>query len=328
MSVAPAAQNNQAEIKVPAPPIELLYAPKISGESHYDRATSMLMAVVVGAALVVGWLGLIYFTNQAYASRVTAPLEIVDVGGGGGGSPDGTPGSTESVDVPGAEAGAQASNVTEESATDLVDPSVQTNTGAMVDPTAVADSDAMSDVDVAPSVSGGGMVATGNKRASKIGTGGPALGFGGHGDGLGREQRWTIIYPQGQTPDDYARQLDALGVELAVPAGPSTLDYINNFSAATPSHRIGPARTDKRLWFLWQSSARKENDAALLKKAGVTVGDKPIFQFYPKAVEDQLARIEVQYRGRNPGEIRVTRFQVVPQGNTFGFSVVAQEYLR
>ena len=57
------------------------------GESFYDRVTSLLMAVVAGAMLVVGWLGLIYMTSQAYASRVSAPLEIVEVYGGGGGSP-------------------------------------------------------------------------------------------------------------------------------------------------------------------------------------------------------------------------------------------------
>jgi hypothetical protein len=41
--------------------------------------------------MVVGLMGLIYLTNQAYASRVTAPLQIVEVSGGGGGSPEGTP---------------------------------------------------------------------------------------------------------------------------------------------------------------------------------------------------------------------------------------------
>jgi hypothetical protein len=301
------------------------FEPKIRGESRYDRVTSMLMATVVGAALVVAWLGMIYLTNKAYASRVTAPLEIVDVGGGGG-SPEGEAGSTESVDVPGAAAGDQASNAMEESATDLLDPQVQATTSATIDPTAVA-SDEMGDVDVAPTMGGTGMVASGPRR-SKVGTGGPGLGFGGHGDGIGREQRWSIIYPPGQTAEDYAKQLDALNVELAVPAGPSTLEYVSNFSAANPTKRVGPHRGDTRLWFLWQSSARKANDAALLRKAGITVGDKPIFQFYPKQVEDTLARLEVQYRGRQPGEIRVTRFQVVPQGASYGFSVVAQETIR
>ncbi len=48
--------------------------PKVRGESRYDKVTSFLMAVVLGAILVVGWLALVYASNQAYASRVTAPL--------------------------------------------------------------------------------------------------------------------------------------------------------------------------------------------------------------------------------------------------------------
>ncbi len=47
---------------------------KVLGESRYDQVTSFLMAVVMGAIMVVGWLALVYVSNQAYASRVTAPL--------------------------------------------------------------------------------------------------------------------------------------------------------------------------------------------------------------------------------------------------------------
>ena len=78
---------------------------KVLGESKYDQVTSLLMAVVLGAILVVGWLALVYVSNQAYASRVTSPLQIIDVFGGGGGSPEGTAGSTEKIDVAGADVG-------------------------------------------------------------------------------------------------------------------------------------------------------------------------------------------------------------------------------
>ena len=77
----------------------------------------MLMAVVIGAVIVVGWLWLVYATNQAYAERVTAPLEIVDVFGGGGGSPEGTPGSTEKIDVPGADVSEAARTIRRSRAT-------------------------------------------------------------------------------------------------------------------------------------------------------------------------------------------------------------------
>jgi hypothetical protein len=298
---------------------------KVRGESPYDRVTSFLMATVLGAILVVGWLALVYVSNQAFASRVTPPLQIIDVGGGGGGSPEGTPGSTEKIDVPGAEASAFASN-NEEEAGDFEEPSVQQTPGAMIDAIAEA-GESMAALDIGPVMPGGGAVATG-KRSSKLGTGGPGLGYGPGDGGVSREQRWSIIFPKGQSPDEYARQLDALKVELAVVNGPNQLVYVSNFSSPEPTKRYGTGQKDNRLYFLWQGAGRKESDLALLKKAGITVGENVVLQFYPPGVEDRLAQLEVRYRGRQPSEIRVTRFQVVPNGNSYDFKVIAQEALR
>ena len=78
------------------------------------------------------------------------------------------------------------------------------------------------------------------------GSGGPGLGFGPGDGGVAPEQRWSIIYKEGQTADEYARQLDALGVEMAVVAGADQLLYISNFSSPTPTKRRPPgaATTD------------------------------------------------------------------------------------
>ncbi|WP_406699923.1 hypothetical protein V5E97_13855 [Singulisphaera sp. Ch08] len=308
----------------PAPPQEGRPEPQVRGESIYDRVTSLLMAIVIGALLVVGWLGLVYATNQAYASRVTAPLEIVDVFGGGGGSPDGTAGSTEKIDVAGAEVAAQASN-NEEVAGDFEEPSVQETPSAMLD--AVADAgQSLAEVDLGAVMPTGGAVASG-RRASKIGTGGPGLGLGPGDGGVPREQRWSIVYNPGQTPDEYARQLDALKVELAVVSGNNQLTYVSNFSNATPTTRRGSGQGDDRLYFLWQGRGRKASDVALLQKAGIEVGEGVVIQFYPKQVENTLAQLEVRFRGKQPAEIRVTRFSVVPKGDGYGFAVLAQETL-
>jgi hypothetical protein len=297
---------------------------KVLGESKYDQITSMLMAVLAGVVLVVAWLGLVYVSTQAFASRVSAPLQIIDVFGGGGGSPDGTPGSTEKVDV-GADAAAMASN-NEEAAGDFEEPSVQQTPGAMLD-VAVEAGQSLAEVDLGAVMPSGGQVASG-KRASKLGTGGPGLGFGPGDGGVPAEQRWSIIYKPGQTADEYARQLDSLGVEMAVVVPPDQLMYISNFSSPTPTKRQGAGRGDHRLYFLWQGRGRKESDITLLKKALVEVGDSVVFQFYPQAAERRLAELEVRFKGRQPGEIRVTRFTVVPSGNGYDFQVAAQEALR
>ena len=299
--------------------------PKVLGESRYDQVTSFLMAVVFGAILVVGWLGLVYVTNQAYASRVTAPLQIIEVSGGGGGTPDGTPGSTEKVDVAGAAAAAFASN-NEEVPGDFEEPSVQQAPGAMLDAVAQA-GETMAEVDLGAVMPSGSTVASG-KRASKLGTGGPGVGMGPGDGGFAPEQRWSIIFKTGDSIEEYARQLDALHVEFAVVVPPNQLQYVSNFSSPEPTKRYGTGKSDGRLYFLWQGGGRKASDIALLKRAGIDVGDNVVLQFYPAEVEEKLRQKEVRYRGRQPAEIRVTRFEVVASDNGYDFKVVAQEALR
>ena len=298
---------------------------KVLGESKYDQITSMLMAILAGAVLVVAWLGLVYVSTHAFAARVSAPLQIIEVFGGGGGSPDGTAGSTEKIDVAGADASAMASN-NEEAAGDFEEPSVQQTPGAMLD-VAVEAGQSLAEVDLGAVMPSGGQVASG-KRSSKLGTGGPGLGFGPGDGGVPAEQRWSIVYKQGQPESDYARQLDSLGVEMAVAVSSDQLVYVSNFSSPTPTKRQGAGRGDHRLFFLWQGRGRKDSDVTLLQKAGVDVGDKAVFQFYPEAAERRLAELEVRFKGRQPGEIRVTRFTVVPSGSGYDFQVAAQEPLR
>ena len=107
------------------------------------------------------------------------------------------------------------------------------------------------------------------RRASKLGTGGPGLGFGPGDGGVSREQRWSIIYNPGQTIGEYARQLDGLGVELAVVSGRDQLTYVSRFSQDVPVKRYGSGQGDDRLYFLWQGRGRTASDVALLQKAGI-----------------------------------------------------------
>jgi hypothetical protein len=315
-----------ARAGAPAPvlPQGGLFEAKVRGESRYDRVTSFLMAVVVGAMMVVGLLAVIYATQQAYASKVTAPLQIVEVFGGGGGSPDGTPGSTEEINVAGADAADRASN-NEEAASDFEEPSVQESPAAVLDAASEV-GESMAEVDVGSVMPSGGPVASG-KRASKIGTGGPGLGFGPGDGGVRREDRWAIVYNPGQSADEYARQLDALGVELGTVSG-NQMVYASRFTNPTPSRRTGSGQLEHRLYFVWQGGARKGSDVALLRKAGIEVGEGAIFQFYPPNVEKILEQLEVRYKGKQPAEIRKTRFNVVSSGAGYAFAVQSQETLR
>jgi hypothetical protein len=307
----------------PTQPEALEPGARIYGESAYDRVTSMLLAVVLGALMVFGWLSLIAATTSAYQARVTRPIEVIEVSGGGGGTPEGKVGSVEAIDVAGGEASDMASN-NEEDASQFEEPTVEARPSAMLDVAEAAKN--LAEVDVSAVMPRGERVATG-KRRSKIGNGGPGYGFGPGDGGVRREDRWSILYKTGQTADEYARQLDAFGVELAIVSG-NQLVYVARLSQSQPTKRLGNPTDDKRLYFVWRGQGRKESDIALLTKAGLDVGEGVIFQFYPARTETILEQLEVRYKGKQPAEIRNTRFGVVQAGNGYGFEVISQEYLR
>jgi hypothetical protein len=283
----------------------------------------MLMASVIGAALIVLWLGLVYLTNRSFAAVMTAPIRIIEVSGGGGGTPDGEVGSTERVDVSGADAAAFASN-NELQPADFEEPSVQTTPSAMVD-TMMEASDQVADL--AEPMERGSPVASG-RRASRKGTGGPGYGMGSGDGGVPAEERWSILYNRGQTLDEYARQLDGLGIEMATIIN-GQMHYASGFSQAAPRVRISSGAGDKRLYFLWQGGERMASDIALLAKAGINVAQNgAIFQFFSPEAERQLAELEVRYRGLSAAEIRSTRFTVVARGRGYAFQVIDQQALQ
>ena len=307
-------------------PSEPELEPKVLGESRYDQVTSLLMAVVLGAILVVGWLALVYVSNQAYASRVTAPLQIIEVYGGGGGSPEGTPGSTEKIDVAGADAAAAASN-NEEAAGDFEEP-------------------------VGPADSG--------RDARHGGRGRPEPGRGRsggrHAQRRGRRQRQTCFQAGvGRTGAGLRagrwRRLPRTALEHHLQRGSDDRRICPPARCARcrdgRRRRRGPAPVhlpflecdaDQTPWpraaattgFISSGKVGDERrpTSRSCKKAGVEVGEGNVFQFYPPEAERRLSELEVRYKGRQPGEIRVTRFTVVPNGNTYDFQVVAQETLR
>ena len=317
--MATTAESTATATAAPTAP-RVAVGPRIYGESEYDRVTSMLMAVIATAVIVVGWLSLVYLTNRSYARRVPAPIEIIEVYGGGGGTPEGRENSTEQVDVADADAAAFASNSTLQPA-DFEEPAVQETPSAMVEALTTTEF-----ADLAEEMPDGGAVASGT-RASKVGTGAAAYGLGAGDGGVPREQRWSILYNPGQTPDEYARQLDFFGVEMATVID-GQMHYASRFSRPRPEVRVAPRGNDDRLYFLWQGGGRRESDIALLKKAGIDVGQRgAIFQFFPAEVEQILARLEQQYKGRQPMEIRTTRFTVVPAGARYAFEVIDQQPL-
>jgi len=317
-----APRPSQPEAAAPAPAPAPAPEPLVVGETSFDRVSSALMALVVGLGILVGFLALLYLTNRGYASKVAAPVEIIEVYGGGGGQPDGVEGSTEQIDVSDAEAAEFASN-NELDPNEFEEPSVQETPSAMLDAMMEATEEF---ADLPEEMPTGSATATG-KRASKLGTGAAAYGFGPGDGGVPREQRWSIVYNPGQTVDEYARLLDYYGIEMATIID-GQMHYARNFSSGSPEVRVTTRGNDDRLYFLWQGSGRRSSDIEVLRRAGIEVGrSSPIFQFFPPEVEQNLVRLEQAFQGRQPAEIRTTTFTVEQLGRRFAFKVIDQQPL-
>ena len=297
------------------------------GESPYDQVTSFLMAVVLGAILVVGWLALVYVSNQAYASRVTSPLQIIEVSGGGGGQSRGDARldredrrrrrrrrgvRLEQRGRAGRLRGAFASSRPRARC------STRSPRPARTWPRSTS----------APSCPAAGPSPAAS-AASKLGTGGPGLGSGPATAAFAPEQRWSIIFNEGQSPEEYARQLDALGVELAVVVPPE------------------PARV--RLQVLQPRSRPSDSARAGATTASISSGKGGAEGVGPRAPEEGGHRGRRERRApvlsrRGRGAARASSSAAIaagsrprsasrgsrscPSGNSYDFKVIAQEALR
>ncbi len=307
----------------PSAPVD----PRIYGESKIDRTSSMMLAIISASFFFVGWMFVRLMTERSYAKAAPSRIEVIEVVGGTGGSSDVDPSARAEVNVAGGAPEKFASNNMEE-ASEFEEPQVETTNQVVIDAFVETPPNQTSEVDMAEALPNAGPVASG-RRSSKMGNSPIGYGFGGGaGDGgVSREQRWVIVFAPGQTVDEYAKQLDFFKIELGVPSGTSSVEYATNFSGS-PARRTGLAKADTRLFFIWQGQGRKSVDVTLLLRAGIQVGNKPIFQFYPPNVEDDLSQLEVRFAGRQPAQIRSTRFQATSVGNGYEFKVVSQEPLR
>ena len=123
-------------------------------------------------------------------------------------------------------------------------------------------------------------------------------------------QRWEIHFPSGVTEPEYARQLAALGVEPGVVRDDGTVEYLANPGRPDPQRRTGPRAEEKRLYWTWNRGNLDKADKALLKAAGVDVGDDLILHLWPPATSEKLAKLEREFKGRDVKEIYRTRFTV------------------
>jgi len=137
-------------------------------------------------------------------------------------------------------------------------------------------------------------------------------------------QRWQINFPDGTKEADYARQLAALGVELGVLRRDGTIEYLTNPGEAKPIVRSGPRTKEKRIYWTWDRGSLVKADHALLRKAGIDAREDLILHLWPPATSDKLAKLEQDYKGRQPRDIFVTRFAVKRASRGYEVYVLSQ----
>ena len=262
--------------------------------SHYDRVSSMLLALVVLLGVVVFVLLVVWLTNRIFLRQGAVAVELLELGSG-----EGPLGGGRELAEP----------IDEE--IEVEEPAVQDTLAA------IADAVALKSVQLDdPSLSGRAGPGTG---------GGPGGSGGGPGSGSGATRHWEVRFIKGNTLESYARQLDFFGIELGVLMPGNKVVYAFNLSKRKPDTRTAAADQEKRYYLTWRSGGLQEADRELLARAGIQSTGRIILKFLPRKLEIHLAGMEKAHAGRHAGNVRKTRFEVRPDGaGRYSFSIVDQ----
>lgn len=278
---------------------------------RFDAVVSLLIALLLAAGLVLVVLGLAWLSDQVWKPP-PAPIEVGMFRLEGDGLEEGMAGDNPELGE-GNEVAPDVLSPGEESLA-FDQSGIPSTLSSVLD----AAGQAAGDLD-APVLQSGPQ---GSGRGGLPGgTGLRGAGEGGGGT-LPRALRWSIGYTGGQSLESYAQQLDFFGIELGVVRG-GRVQYVSGLSKGKPNVRQGSGE-ERRLYFLWKEPARRQADVALLRKAGVAVEGATIAHFYSPALEDQLARLEKEFQGKDAAEITQTRFGIRRSANGFEFYVVGQ----
>jgi hypothetical protein len=265
--------------------------------SAYDRAASLLVALLVMVGVCVLMLFIMWLTNRVWVSQEDVPVEFIEPLPAGG-----TMGEGRDLEEPG-----------EEEIEELLEPQLEETLDAVTD--AISTQRATLEA------------LEGEARSSTRGSGGggsPGSG-GGTADIVPRWDRWDILFST-TTLAAYAQQLDFFGIELAAVGGGSpNIEYAYNFSKRRPDRRTGKAADEDRIYMTWRRGPLKAADRTLLQRAGIDTSGKIMVQFYPPQTENLLAKVEHDHAPEVPVlQIRKTVFGVKPQGDEFVFYVLEQ----
>ena len=280
--------------------------------TKYDIVTAAMIAAIIGLAMGVVSVIVIWLTNRIPTFEVEYEVEALVIPGG---DPDGAPDETLNVESPDPETDDPSVAETPSEVTEI-----QEMLDNVLEVSDKATQVVQEQFDSAAENSG--------NPGSASGTGRRPLGQGNGKAGFPREQRWFIQFDEGKLKS-YARQLDFFKIELGAVMPDGRLLYIKNMSSPAPATRVETnGDNEKRLYMNWQGGKRREADLALFAKAKIDAQKGLILHFYSRELETLLTKTETSFANRVVKDIRRTYFKVQPAGSGYEFVVTRQLYTR
>lgn len=154
---------------------------------------------------------------------------------------------------------------------------------------------------------------------------GPGVGGQGADSTRARGLRWVLRF-RVANGRDYLEQLRAMGAEILVPIPPGE-DECLLFPDLKDlnSKRTASAADFRRLaGQIKFSDTRREAVQGVAGALGLDITPKTFWAFFPKELEDKLARLETGYRNRRADDIEETIFRVTVRGGSYEFVVDEQ----
>lgn len=255
----------------------------------YDRASSVLVALLIMSVAVVAGLVIIYFTRSVVKAQKAIPVTPVSAS-------------------PASEGIADDSSPGVENAPEELEPQLQETLNVMNGVIAAQLSlfDEESDDSEPTPGRGDGL---GDSRAVGDGV----------GDGVEEPQREIRYEPESLT--EYAAWFDAMGFELAVLGNDNLVYYASGVSEAKPKTRSGPSADEQRMYFL-SSGPLAPLDRQLASKSGLLSRGSVILKFCSPETQQRLLSLEQDAaQGRTSAEIERTVYRVVRARGQYDFRV-------
>lgn len=145
---------------------------------------------------------------------------------------------------------------------------------------------------------------------------------------LGRNMRWVLRFKV-SSGQDYLDQLKLMGAELLVPI-PNTDKCILIANISSPKDQRTATDDDMRRLAdkIKFSDSRPEAVRGVSRTLGLDFTPNSFWAFFPKELEDDLAKKETGYRNRRAEDIEETIFRVTTRGGSYELLVDEQKIKR